>query len=118
VGTDPALAADVALVAGEPRALHVHLVPDADPEVVAARWTDVLGDAAVVLTREQAVGAGLFGPVSAHVGPLLGDLVVATAGRATVVDSRTQTPASMQLVGVHGSLTTAELRVPLLAVHT
>jgi hypothetical protein len=118
VGTDPALAADVALVAGEPRALHVHLVPDADPEVVAARWTDVLGDAAVVLTRAQAVGAGLFGPVSAHVEPLLGDLVVATAGRATVVDSRTQTPASMRLVGVHGSLTTAELRVPLLAVHT
>jgi hypothetical protein len=56
--------------------------------------------------------------VSAHVRPLIGDLVVAATGRATVVDSRTQTPASLQLVGVHGSLTPAELRVPLLAVHT
>jgi hypothetical protein len=118
VATTPALSAGVALVAGEPRALHLHLEPGADPEGTAARWSDVLGDAAVVLIRDEAVGAGLFGPVSEHVLPLLGDLVVATAGRATVVDSRTQTPASLRLVGVHGSLTTTELRVPLLAVHT
>ncbi len=71
-----------------------------------------------MLTGDDAVAAGLFGPVSAHVRPLIGDLVVAATGRATVVDSRTQTPASLRLVGVHGSLTPAELRVPLLAVHT
>jgi len=118
VGTTPALAADVALVAGEPRALHVHLGPGADAARAADRWSGVLGDAAVVLTGDEAVAAGLFGPVSAHVRPLIGDLVVAATGRATVVDSRTQTPASLQLVGVHGSLTPAELRVPLLAVHT
>jgi hypothetical protein len=118
VGTTPALAADVALVAGEPRALHVHLTPGADVDAAAARWTDVLGHAAVVLTGDEAVGAGLFGATADHVRPLIGDLVVATAGRATVVDSRTQTPASLTLVGVHGSLTPAELRVPLLAVHT
>lgn len=118
VGTTPVLAADVALVAGEPRALHVHLEPGTDPAPAAARWTDVLGDAAVVLTGDEAVGAGLFGPVAEHVRPLIGDLVVATTGRATVVDSRTQTAASLQLVGVHGSLTPTELRVPLLAVHT
>ncbi len=118
VGTEPALADGVALVAGEPRALHVHLAADADPGAVADRWADVLGDAAVVLLRDEAVAAGLFGPVAEHVLPLVGDLVVATTGRATVVDSRTQTPASMQLVGVHGSLTPAEVRVPLLAVHT
>lgn len=118
VATTPALAADVALVAGEPRALHVHLDAGADPAGVAARWSETLGDAAVVLTGDEAVGAGLFGPVSAHVRPLIGDLVVATAGRATVVDSRTQTPASLRLVGVHGSLTPAEVQVPLLALHT
>lgn len=118
VATTPALAADVALVAGEPRALHVHLVPDADPVEVVDRWADVLDDDAVVLTGDDAVAAGLFGPVAEHVRPLIGDLVVATTGRATVVDSRTQTPASLRLVGVHGSLTPAEVRVPLLAVHT
>lgn len=118
VGTTPALAADVALVAGEPRALHVHLEAGAEPAVVADRWADVLGDAAVVLTGDEAVAAGLFGPVAEHVRPLVGDLVVATTGRATVVDSRTQTADSLRLVGVHGSLTPTEVRVPLLAVHT
>ena len=37
-------------------------------------------------------------------------------GRATVVDSRTQSPASMDLVGVHGSLTRHEMLVPCLVV--
>lgn len=118
VATTPGLAEGVALVAGEPRALHVHLEQGVDPRAAEARWADVLGGDAVVLTGDDAVAAGLFGPVSAHVRPLIGDLVVAATGRATVVDSRTQTPASLQLVGVHGSLTHAELRVPLLAVHT
>ena len=118
VATTPGLAEGVALVAGEPRAVHVHLEPGVDPRDAEARWADVLGDDAVVLTGDDAVAAGLFGPVSAHVRPLIGDLVVAATGRATVVDSRTQTPASLRLVGVHGSLTAAEVRVPLLAVHT
>jgi hypothetical protein len=118
VATTPGLAEGVALVAGEPRAVHVHLDPGVDPRAAEARWADVLGDDAVVLTGDDAVAAGLFGPVSSHVRPLIGDLVVAATGRATVVDSRTQTAASLQLVGVHGSLTPAELRVPLLAVHT
>lgn len=118
VATTPGLAEGVALVAGEPRAVHVHLERGVDPRAAEARWADVLGDDAVVLTGDDAVAAGLFGPVSPHVRPLIGDLVVAATGRATVVDSRTQTPASLQLVGVHGSLTPAELRVPLLAVHT
>ncbi|HEY0186035.1 MAG TPA: nucleotide pyrophosphatase/phosphodiesterase family protein [Cellulomonas sp.] len=117
VAGTPALARDVELVAGEPRALHLHLVPGADPVAVAARWQDVLGDAAAVLVGDEAVSAGLFGSVTEHVRPLIGDVVVATAGRATVVDSRTQTPASLRLIGVHGSLTPAELRVPLLTVH-
>lgn len=118
VATTPALAAGVALVAGEPRALHVHLEPGADPAAAATRWAETLGDAAVVLTGDEAVGAGLFGPVAEHVRPLIGDLVVATTGRATVVDSRTQTAASLGLIGVHGSLTPAELRVPMLTVQT
>ena len=37
-------------------------------------------------------------------------------GRATVVDSATQTPASLELVGVHGSGTPAEVLVPFVVV--
>lgn len=118
VAEDPELRSGVALVAGEPRAVHVHAEPGADPAEIAARWRGRLGDKAAVLLREDAVTAGLFGPVAEHVLPMLGDVVVAMADRATVVDSRTQTPASLGLVGVHGSLTDAELEVPLLGVHT
>ncbi|WP_227422576.1 alkaline phosphatase family protein [Pengzhenrongella sicca] len=119
VAKTPALSDGVELVAGEPRALHVHTslgTRDA-ADAVAARWRDVLGAAAVVATRDEAIDAGWFGPVSEHVRPVLGDVVVAMTGRATVVDSRTQTSASMDLVGVHGSFTPHEMHVPLLTVH-
>lgn len=118
VAADAALGKDVALVAGEPRALHVHLTPGADADVVRERWAGVLGDAAVVVTRDEAVAGGWFGPVRPAVLPVVGDLVVAMRGRATVVDSRTQTPASLALVGAHGSLTRAEMLVPWLVTTT
>lgn len=116
VGTDAVLGDGVALVAGEPRALHLHLGPDVDATHVADRWRDTLGPAAAVVTRGEAMAGGWFGEVSEHVLPVIGDVVVAMAGRATVVDSRTQTPASLDLVGVHGSLTRHEMLVPWLVV--
>lgn len=109
----PALARGVELIAGEPRALHV-FVGDDDAEAVAGRWREELGDHAAVFTRDEAIRAGLLGEVADHVRDRLGDLIVAMAGKATVVDSRTQSPQSMGLVGVHGSLTPEELYVPLL----
>jgi hypothetical protein len=120
VATTPALSRDVELVAGEPRALHVHTT-SSDPDVVeaaAARWRDTLGGAAVVATRDEAIAAGWFGPVAEHVRPAIGDLVVAATGRSTIVDSRTQSAASLELLGVHGSFTTREMHVPLLTVHS
>ncbi len=109
----PDLARGVELIAGEPRALHV-FVGQADPHDVAQRWRGVLADDAAVFTREEAIATGLLGAVSEHVQERLGDVIVAMAGKATVVDSRTQSPQSMGLIGVHGSLTPEELYVPLL----
>ena len=114
VGTDPVLGAQVATTGGEPRALHLHVEDGVDPQVVATRWRGELGDDAVVRTRDEAVDAGWFGPVEDRVRPVVGDVVVAMTGTATVVDSRTQTPASIALRGVHGSLTAREMLVPLL----
>lgn len=116
VATDPVLGAQVATTGGEPRALHLHVEPRADAAVVAARWRDALGDDAVVRTRDEAVDAGWFGPVDERVAPVVGDVVVAMTGAATVVDSRTQTAASIALRGVHGSLTAREMLVPLLVL--
>lgn len=113
VASDAVLAQDVDLVAGEPRALHLYAQPDSIDEVVV-RWSEHLGDHAVVMTRADAGGLGLFGPIAQDVTTRLGDIVVAMTQRATVVDSRTQTPHSLNLIGMHGSLTPEELTVPLL----
>jgi len=118
VATDPALARGVELVGGEPRAVHVYTEPG-QTAAVAARWRDVLGDDALVLEREEALARGLLGPdPRPEAVAAAGDVMVALRGRATVVDSRTQTPASLTLLGVHGSLTEREMRVPLLVAAT
>lgn len=113
IGAEPQLARDVELVAGEPRALHLHVREGCAP-AVAERWQAILGDHGVAFTRADAASAGIFGPISEVARPRIGDVVVAMAGRSTVVDSRTQSPKSMALIGVHGSLTPEELMVPLL----
>ncbi len=111
VGRTPALAEDVVLVAGEPRAAHVHCVPGRT-DAVAARWRDVLGDTAWVLRRDEAERLGLFGRVEGRHRAVIGDLVVAARGTRAVLDSRVQSPPSLGLVGMHGSLTPDEVLVP------
>jgi hypothetical protein len=110
VATDPALSQDVSLVAGEARAAHIYTE---DPEGVASRWRGRLGPAAWVLTRAEAVAAGLFGELDPRVEPYLGDVIAAMAGRGIVLDSRIPGGAA-KMVGHHGSLTAAEMRVPLI----
>lgn len=113
VGRTPALAQDVVLVAGEPRAVHVHCEPGR-ADVVADRWRDVLGETAWVAHRDEAVAAGLFGPVAERHRAAIGDLVVAARGSRAVLDSRVQSAPSLGLIGMHGSLTPDEVLVPLI----
>ena len=58
----PELRAGVALLGGEPRARHVYARPGAAADVLAA-WREVLGNRAWVVSREEAITAGWFGPV-------------------------------------------------------
>lgn len=114
VALDPELRPGVAMVGGEPRALHVYTDEGTDPADVARRWAGRLGDHAVVVPRERAVADGWFGPVAEHVLPTVGDVVVAMTGAATVVDSRVHSAGARSLPGVHGSFTPHEMLVPLL----
>jgi len=115
VANEPALAAEVDLVAGEPRALHLYTT---QPDAVAKRWAERLGDQALVLTQDQAMAEGLFGPVSDRVAPFLGNVVVAMAGNAVVQDSRWQSDSALAMMGHHGSLTAEEMRIPFLRAAT
>jgi hypothetical protein len=108
----PELREGVALLAGEGRARHIYAVPGAAADVLA-RWQATLGDSAWVVSRDQAVEAGWFGPVAPSAQARIGDVVAAMRGRSAVVAAQAE-PRESALVGMHGSLTAAEQRVPLL----
>lgn len=113
LGRDPVLAAGIVAVAGEPRVRYLYVEDGARDDVIAA-WQGVLGDAAWVLTREEAVARGGYGPVPPeHLGRL-GDVVVICRDRSVVVASGWEPPMLGQLIGYHGSVTAAEMTVPLL----
>ncbi|MEU6038164.1 nucleotide pyrophosphatase/phosphodiesterase family protein [Actinomadura sp. NPDC047616] len=111
----PALREGVAELGGEPRARHVYARPGAAGDVLAA-WRETLGDKAWVVTREEAVAAGWFGPVAPRVLPRVGDVVAVPDGELAIIAGEAE-PLMSRLVGMHGSLLPAEQLVPLLAVH-
>lgn len=103
----------VALLGGEPRVRHVYARPGAADEVLAT-WREVLGERAWVMSREEAIKDGLFGtPVSNAMAARIGDVVAACVGTWAVVATRAE-PLESSLVGMHGSLTSAEQLVPML----
>jgi hypothetical protein len=82
---------------------------------VVATWESLVGGRAEVLTRDDAVSRGWFGPVAPVVRPRLGDVMVAARGEFSVM-STTAFPYETRLVGLHGSLTPAEMLVPVLVL--
>lgn len=110
--TDPVLQDGVRAFSGEPRARHVHAEAGAAADVLAT-WRGVLGDAALTVSREQAVDEGWFGPLSPRFADRIGDVVAAALGTSGVIRSKAEAFLS-RLPGQHGSLTPAEQLVPLL----
>jgi type I phosphodiesterase/nucleotide pyrophosphatase len=114
------LRAGVARLGGEPRARHVYAVPGAAADVHVV-WREVLAGHAWVVTRDEAIELGWFGPPGGDVEPRvrgrIGDVVVAMTGHAGVVATTTE-PKESALIGMHGSVTPAEQLVPLLEVRT
>lgn len=108
VASTPALRDGVRVVAGETRAVHVH-TDEGRTDEVEARWRDVLGESAWIVSREE---------ISALIGEgdgasIIGDFLVLARGRGGVVDSRTQSASAIAMPGVHGSLTSTEMRIPV-----
>nr|WP_294694947.1 nucleotide pyrophosphatase/phosphodiesterase family protein [uncultured Friedmanniella sp.] len=108
---EPELMAGVTALAGEGRFRQLY-VDQEDPRRVAARWRGVLGDRAWVRTRDEAVDEGWFGPVAGDLRDRYGHVLVALRGDWAVMTR--QYPRELTLVGMHGSLTEAEMLVPLL----
>jgi hypothetical protein len=100
-------------VAGEPRVRYLYTAPGARDDVLAA-WRGVFGPQAWVLPREEAVARGLFGPVApAHL-DRIGEIVVICLDRVVALAGGWEPPTVGRLIAYHGSVTAAEMTVPLL----
>jgi hypothetical protein len=108
----PELRSGLHLLGGEPRARHLYAEPGAAGDVLAA-WREVLGERAWVLSRDEAIKDGWFGPVDARMVDRIGDVVAAPVGSAAIVATKAE-PRESALVGMHGSLTPSDQLVPAL----
>lgn len=107
----PGLLDDVTLLAGEGRFRQVY-AEARDADAVARRWRSALGERAWVVGRDEAIDAGWFGFVDPRMRERLGDVLVAMREDWAVMT--TSQPREFGLVGMHGSLTEHEMRVPVL----
>lgn len=109
----PGLHHGVRLMAGEGRARYLYTQHGATADVLGA-WREAVGDRMWILTREEAIEAGWFGPrVTEEASQRIGDVIAAAHGPIGIFQ-RTQDASQAGLTGHHGSLTTAEQLVPLL----
>jgi hypothetical protein len=110
----PDLLRDVETVTGDARARHIHAVAGRAADVAEA-WRDGLDPGSwAVLTRDEAIDAGLFGvTVRDAVRDRVGDVVAAAIGREILLD-RGRYPWEASFRSYHGGLTPDEVDVPLL----
>ncbi|WBU38496.1 alkaline phosphatase family protein [Homoserinibacter sp. YIM 151385] len=109
---EPALLEGVRHVAGEPRALQLHLEAGADAASLMARLAARLGKRAWVASREELVASGALGEIDRALLPRLGEvLVIARTRIALYVDPESR---GRGMIGQHGALSPEETAVPLL----
>ena len=108
---DPALMAGVSALAGEGRFRQLY-VDHESPSRVADRWRARLGELAWVRTRDQAINEGWFAAIDDQLRDRWGHVLVALRGDWAVMTKAF--PREFTLIGMHGSLTPAEMLVPLI----
>lgn len=113
LGEGSDLVADVRHIGGEPRMLHVYAESGA-ADAVLARWRTAEAGRSWVLSRDEAIQAGLFGAVDPEVRPRIGDVIVAARSGIAYYDDRLEDKGAQRMVGQHGSLTNEERTVPLI----
>jgi hypothetical protein len=113
LGQDNKLLENVTLIGGEPRARHIYIKEGAVSETII-QWQEFFGSKVKVLSKDNAIKDGLFGPVvteDSH--DRLGDLIAIANSDLILVDpSRVREESSM--VGHHGGVTDIEVEIPLL----
>ncbi|WP_243074851.1 alkaline phosphatase family protein [Microbacterium sp. SS28] len=103
----------VRVIGGEPRMLHLYAEPGRADAVLEA-WRVSESGRSWVLSRDEAIEAGLFGAVADDVRERIGDVLVAARAAVAYYDDRLADKAPQKMIGQHGSLTDEERTVPLI----
>ncbi|TBW23041.1 phosphodiesterase [Arcanobacterium bovis] len=110
ISTRTALRQGIDVVAGEERAFQIYTT---EPDDVVVRWREEVGEHAWILRKEEVIDSGLLGPVCDLTERAIGDVIAFSKDGTGFVDSRVHSASAISMVGVHGSLTEAEMYVPL-----
>jgi predicted AlkP superfamily pyrophosphatase or phosphodiesterase len=109
------LVSDVRLVAGDPRARHIYTRAGAARDA-ATRWQEVLGVDFAVVPREDLIQGGLFPKFDLDFHERLGDFMVIARSDAMLSSNYDRRTSS--LLGQHGSISEAEMLIPLRIFHS
>ena len=117
LGKENSLLDGVDLLAGEPRVRYLY-AEHSRISGIRARWEDFFGAKVTILSRQDAIDHGLFGPtVLDSVRERIGDLV-AIANEKIILVEPDREALQCAMVGHHGGTTSDELEIPLLTFQT
>jgi hypothetical protein len=112
----PELLQGVRVLTGDFRARQLHAHPGAAGEVLDT-WRESCGPLAHVVTRDEAIAAGWFGPtVTDRVRSRIGDVVVSARVPDVGWVHRDRDLFGGRVPGMHGALTAEEIEVPALVL--
>ena len=101
------------LIGGEPRARHIYIKPGAVAETIA-QWQEFFAQKVKILSRQDAISSGLFGPVvTEDSSDRMGDLI-AIANKDLILVDPARIKEETSMVGHHGGVTDTEVAIPLL----
>jgi hypothetical protein len=113
LGKDNDLLQNVELLGGEPRVRYLY-VRDGSIAETKSQWEGFFGEKVQVLTREESIYQGFFGPTVLESNlERIGDLIVIANGEFILVEPDRE-EFQLAMVGHHGGVTEPEIAIPLL----
>lgn len=109
--------AGIVAVGGEPRCLQLYVEEGADVDVIARSWHERFQDVAYVATRAAMVASGWLGEVNAVSEKRLGDIFVLARKDVVFFDAQDPTNKARNMIGHHGGISAAEMRIPFLRLN-
>lgn len=104
---------DLLSVGGDPRVLFLYF-QNGRAKSQKQKIQEFLGKSAYVADREELIQAGWFADVSNLARDRMPDLFLISVAEVAIYHRKYAKPKSLQMIGQHGSISTDELKVPLL----